>query len=171
MNEIDKLDRQARTDLMNMAVTDVKNPKFNKDHCYNNACLLIEKGLHPRYLFTHIADSIEEARWSKLSASMIENSRISAILDTYAEIQKTLLPHTSLSDGSITFFKNSRLDVVAAFVDHHNPHPESNTVQAMRHAGIDREEVKEFAEAYLLKKKIEETLSSKTTKPKKVAKI
>lgn len=102
---------------------------------------------------------------------MIENSRISAILDTYAEIQKTLLPHTSLSDGSITFFKNSRLDVVAAFVDHHNPHPESNTVQAMRHAGIDREEVKEFAEAYLLKKKIEETLSSKTTKPKKVAKI
>ncbi|WP_131728762.1 hypothetical protein WJ968_33010 [Achromobacter xylosoxidans] len=171
MNEIDKLDRQARTDIMNMAVTDVKNPKFNKDHCYNNACLLIEKGLHPRYLFTHIADSIEEARWAKLSASMIENSRISAILDTYAEIQKTLLPHTSLSDGSITFFKNSRLDVVAAFVDHHNPHPESNTVQAMRHAGIDREEVKEFAEAYLLKKKIEETLSSKTTKPKKVAKI
>ncbi len=171
MNDIYKLDRQARTDLMNMAVTDVKNPQFNKDHCYNNACLLIEKGLNPRYLFTHIAESIQEARWAKLSASMIENSRISAILDTYAEIQKTLLPHTSLSDGSITFFKNARLDVVAAFVDHHNPHPESNTVQAMRHAGIDREEVKEFAEAYLLKKKIEETLSSKTTKPKKVAKI
>ncbi|MGE4403942.1 hypothetical protein [Pseudomonas sp.] len=171
MNEIDKLDRQARTDLMNMAVTDVRNPKFNKDHCYNNACLLIEEGLDPKYLFTHISESIEEARWAKLSASMVENSRLSAILDTYAEIQKTLLPHTSPSEGSITFFKDARLDVVAAFVDHHNPHPESNMVQAMRHAGIDREEVKEFTEAYLLKKKIEETLLSKTTKPRKVVKI
>lgn len=165
------LDREQKADLLNKRLTNAANPDFTKEACYSNTCELLDQGFNPREIFEHITNSINEAKLIKLKGSMWDNTRISGILDVYAEIQRSIVPLTAVTDGSVEFFRHSSLDVVGEFLRHHNPHPESNTIQAMKYAGIYREEIKELTDAYLLSKKIEDNLSAKAATTKKVMKI